>query len=146
MTKPRREKLDLPFASDAEVVEMVVSFEACQWPYLRWTHRAHLGVALCYLKQYPFEMALERIRHHIQLYNHTCGDPTGYHETLTVLFMRRVDRYLRDHSEAALAVSVEELARICDRQWPSLYYSSDRLFSEEARSRWVEPDRRPLDF
>lgn len=22
----------------------------------------------------------------------------------------------------------------------------DRLFSQEARSRWVEPDRRPLDF
>jgi hypothetical protein len=147
MTRKGREKLDLPFASDVEVVEMVAQFEACQWPYPRWTHRAHLGVALCYLQCYPFVLALERIRHHIQLYNHACGDPAGYHETITVLFMRRVDRYLHDHQgTTALAVAVEELANACDRQWPLRYYSPDCLFSEQARIRWVEPDRQPLDF
>ena len=147
MTKGRSEKLDVPFASDTEVIAMVAQFEACQWPYARWTHRAHLGVALCYLQQYPFAIALERMRHHIQLYNHICGDPSGYHETLTVLFMRRVERYLRDHPDAAaLAAAVEELASLCDRQWPLRYYSPDCLFSEEARSRWVEPNRQPLDF
>lgn len=147
MEKSLRKKLDLPFTSDAEVIDMVARFEACTWPYPRWTHRAHLGVALFYMWQYPIEAALERIRHHIQLYNRTCGDPSGYHETITILFMRRVDRYLRDNPElVSLSGAVEALAKDCDMYWLLGYYSHDRLWSAEAKSGWVEPDLRPLDF
>jgi len=146
MPNPKREKIDRPFASDAEVAEMVALFERCEWPYPRWTHRAHIGVALCYLKTYPFDIALIRIRHHISLYNRTCGDPAGYHETLTVLFLRRVRHYLQDHPDATLANAVEELAASCDMQWPLQYYSPEQLWSAEARAGWVEPDRRGLDF
>jgi hypothetical protein len=147
VAQPRREKIDLPFASDVEVVEMVASFERCEWSYPRWTHRAHLGVALCYLQAYPFDAALARVRNHIPLYNRTCGDPAGYHETLTLLFMRRVQRYLRDQPGPLLLVAaIEELAAACDMQWPLRYYSPERLWSAQARAQWVEPDRQPLDF
>ena len=146
MPNPKREKIDRPFASDAEVAEMVALFERCEWPYPRWTHRAHIGVALCYLKMYPFDMALIRIRQHISLYNRTCGDPAGYHETITVLFLRRVRRYLHDHADATLTDAVEELAASCDMHWPLQYYSPARLWSAEARASWMEPDRRELDF
>ena len=143
----RREKLDFPFATDDEVTEMVARFEACEWPYPRWTHRAHIGLALVYLRQYPFETALQRARHHIPLYNRTRGDPDGYHETITVLFMRRADRYLRDQAGfVPLTAAVEELAAACDMRWPLDYYTPDRLWSAEAKAGWVEPDRRPLDF
>ncbi len=144
-TEPRT-KLNVPFASDAEVIEMVAEFERCQWPYARWTHRAHLGVALHYLKQLSFDAALERCRHHIQLYNHACGDPNGYHETITVLLMRRVARYIGDHPNATLNQSVEGLAATCDLQWLLSYYSGDLLWSAAARGGWVEPDIRRLDF
>lgn len=147
MTGPPRLKIDVPFATDAAVVEMVVRFERCDWPYPRWTHRAHLGVALCYLRQHPFPAALDRVRHHIRQYNRTCGDPAGYHDTLTVLYMLRVERYLRDRPDRPpLAAAVEELARLCDSRWPLAYYTPERLWSAEARAGWVEPDRRPLDF
>src|SRR5262249_61052939 len=147
MPNSKREKIDRPFASDAEVVEMVALFERCEWPYPRWTHRAHIGVALCYLNTYAFDTALIRIRHHISLYNRTCGDPAGYHETLTMLFLRRVCRYLQDHSgDMPLAAAIEQLAASCDMHWPLQYYSPERLWSSEARAGWVEPDRRELDF
>jgi hypothetical protein len=147
MPVERREKIDRPFTTDAEVADMVAQFEACIWPYDRWTHRAHLGVALCYVRDQPFDAALARVRQFIPMYNRTCGDPSGYHETITVLFMRRVARYLRDNPECPpLAVAVEELVGICDMQWAIRYYSPERLWSAEARSDWVEPDRRPLDF
>jgi hypothetical protein len=140
-------KIDLPFATDDEVVEMVAGFESCEWPYPRWTHRAHLGVALCYLQKYSFEVALARVRHHIPIYNRTCGDPLGYHDTITVLFMRKVHRYLRDHpGDLSLAAAIEELTATCDIQWPLQYYSPERLWSAEARAGWIEPDRRVLDF
>ena len=142
-----REKIDIPFASDTEVADMVALFERCQWPYPRWTHRAHLGVALCYLKMYSFDDALVRIRYHIQHYNHTCGDPNGYHETITVLFLWRVHRYLQDRAgQVSLAAAVEELAAVCDMQWVLRYYSPERLRSAEARASWVDPDVRNLDF
>ncbi|MFL5328942.1 MAG: hypothetical protein ACJ8C4_08490 [Gemmataceae bacterium] len=142
-----RVKIDHPFVTDAEVTDMVARFEACDWPYPRWTHRAHLGVALCYLRDYPFDEALARVRHHIPLYNRTRGDPAGYHDTLTVLFLRRVARYLRDKPVCPpLAAAVEELAAECDMRWPLRYYSLERLWSAEARAGWVEPDVRPLDF
>jgi hypothetical protein len=126
---------------------MVGRFERCEWPYARWTHRAHLGVALCYLRAYPFEAALARIRHHIPLYNRTLGDPDGYHDTITVLFMRRVRRYLDDHSgDLSMAAAIEELAADCDMRWPLRYYSPERLWSAEAKAGWVKPDLRPLHF
>jgi hypothetical protein len=147
MGNSEREKIDLPFRSDAEVAEMVASFERCDWPYPRWTHRAHLGVALYYLLRYPFDLALARIRHHIPLYNRTCGDPAGYHETITVLFMWRVDRYVKDRAcDLSLSEAVEELRAECDMRWPLLYYSPERLWSAEAKAGWVEPDLKPIDF
>ena len=132
MATCRQEKLDIPFAGDAEIIDMVAQFEACRWPYSRWTHRAHLGVALCYLKQYPFAQALDRIRYHIPLYNRTCGDPDGYHDTITVLFMRRVNQFLGNNPQTALTTAVEELVKACDMQWPLRYYSPERLWSAPA--------------
>ncbi len=147
MSKPNRVKIDLPFRSDDELLEMVAHFEACQWPYPRWTHRAHLGVAVVYLRQHSFDAALERIRQHIQLYNRTCGDPEGYHETITILFMRRVNRFLQDNRELeSLAGAVDEWAAILDMKWPLTYYSPELLWSAEAKARWAEPDLRQIDF
>ena len=147
MSQKKREKLDFPFATDTEVLEMVALFEACQLPYPRWTHRAHLGVALCYLRQYSFEVALERVRYHIPLYNRTCGDPDGYHETITILFLKRLKQYLHEVAEpATLGASIEVLVSVCNMQWPLHYYSPERLWSAEAKLTWVEPDRQPLDF
>lgn len=144
----KRPKIDIPFTSNAEVEEMVEQFERCVWPYERWTHRCHLAVALCYLNRFPYAEAVERVRHLIDQYNRTCGDPNGYHETITLLFMRRVASYWKDSDgvEVELASAVEELTRTCDMQWPLSYYSKDRLWSDEAKRAWVEPDRRALDF
>lgn len=142
-----RVKIDYPYPTDAAVAEMVAQFEGCTLPYPRWTHRAHLGVALSYLAAHTFAAALARVRHHISLYNRTCGDPSGYHDTITVLFMRRAAQYLRERpGPIALATAVEELVVACDMRWPLRYYSPELLWSAAARAGWVEPDVRPLDF
>ena len=87
------------------------------------------------------------MRHHINLYNRSCGDPKGYHETITVLFLRRLAADLLDRApRPGLASSVERLAATYDMRWPLTYYSSSRLWSPAARREWVEPDLRPLDF
>jgi hypothetical protein len=142
---PSRLKIDLPFANDADLTEMVRQFEDCNWPYERWTHRAHLGVAVHYLRRFPYDEALECTRSRIQAYNRTCGDPNGYHETITVLFLRRVAGFLREWKGSDSA-AVNAMAGTFDMSWPLRYYSAERLWSEAAKRAWLEPVLQPLDF
>jgi hypothetical protein len=138
-------KIDSPFASDAEIDDMLRLFESCELPGERWTHRAHLAVAATYLGCYPLNEATDRARAHIRRYNESRGNKIGFHETITVLFMRLIARELRANTTLRSAV-VNDLAGRCRVDWLLGYYSSQRLWSAEARAEFVEPDLRPLDF
>ena len=138
-------KPDPPFTSDAEIAELVRLFESCELPGVRWTHRAHLAVAASYLRCYPLSEATDRARTHIRRYNESRGNHTGYHETVTVLFMRLVARELRTNPPA-LCEFVNDLAGRFPMDRLLGYYSRERLWSDEARARFVGPDLRPLDF
>jgi hypothetical protein len=138
-------KPDPPFTSAAEIAELVRLFESCQLPGEGWTHRAHLAVAATYLRAYPLPEATNRARAHIRRYNESRGNHTGYHETITVLFMRLVARELKV-DPADLAGFVNGLAGRFAVDGLYAHYSKDRLWSAEARAGFVEPDLRPLDF
>jgi hypothetical protein len=143
--EPRR-KVDVPFESDAEVDEFVRLFELCDLPYERWTHRGHLAVAAFYLTRYALSEATDRARAGIRRYNVARGDPAGYHETITVIFMRLVARELTAVGPEGVARLVDDLAARCGVDWLYRYYSPERLWSAEARAGLVPPDIRPLDF
>jgi hypothetical protein len=138
-------KPDPPFTSDAEIAELVRLFESCDLPGERRTHRAHLAVAASYLRRYPLSEATDRARTHIRQYNAARGNHAGYHETITSVFMRLVARELQSNPPE-LTGFVNDLAgrfpvsRLLD------FFSSDRLWSAEARAGLVGPDVRPLDF
>ncbi|MFO0800775.1 MAG: hypothetical protein U0804_25190 [Gemmataceae bacterium] len=142
MTRP--ESVELALATDADVAALVAAFEACTLPRANWTHRAHLAVAASYMKRLPFPAALDRIRTHIQAYSHCRGSGTGYHETITELFMRAVADYLTRHPETTCASALEGLAGL-NMDWVRRHYSADRLDSDAAKAGWIEPDLRPLD-
>jgi hypothetical protein len=141
-----RIKIDEPFGSVAELDELVRLFESCELPYERWTHRAHLAVAAVYLGRYPFGEATDRARAGIRRYNEARGDPAGYHETITVVYMRRAARELAGVPADGAPALVNDLADRCRMDWLLGYYSARVLWSAEARARFVEPDLRPLDF
>ena len=48
MAKPGKE--ELPLASQSDIAELAEKYEAYTLPYKNWTHRAHLALALFYLK------------------------------------------------------------------------------------------------
>jgi hypothetical protein len=138
-------KPDPPFTSDAEIADLVRLFESCELPGARWTHRAHLAVAATYLRCYPLSEATGRARAHIRRYNESRGNLTGYHETITVLFLRLVARELGS-GPPALCEFVNDLAGRFPTDWLLGYYSRDRLWSDAARATFIGPDLRPLDF
>jgi ribosomal protein S18 acetylase RimI-like enzyme len=142
-----RKKNDIPFADDSEIATLVEQFEACTWPYERWTHRAHLAIGLSYIRTMSFDQALDRMRRQITLYNQTCGDPNGYNETITILFLKRIkSTCCMPNDLRPLHVLVDELTRCCSVNWLYEYYSKDRIWSPAAKSAWLEPDVKPLDF
>ena len=142
-----------PFYVTAEEVEKLVQeFDRCTLPRERWTHAAHLTVALLYILRYSWPHALELIRAGLQRYNAACGIITtaqsGYHETMTIFWMLMVRRYLSNlsASERSLVVIANNLiANYGSKHLPLEYYSRDTLMSPEARKRWVEPDLKAID-
>ena len=137
------------YASFDEVKQLVEQFEACTLPRAQWTHAAHLTIAFWYLVCYPVTEAVVKIRSGIQAYNDSQGIKTtqdsGYHETITLFWVRLVRHYLATATlEGHLVTLLNELIRRFGKQLPFEYYSRDRLLSWEARQQWVEPDLKAL--
>jgi len=133
------------------IASLIHQFEACTLPRQDWTHEAHLTVGLWYLNHYPLEQATELICQGIQRYNQAWGisqTPTGgYHATLTYFYIWVINQFLKQPDDRPLTELAESLiVRYGDRKLPLQYWSPDRLFSWKARTGWVEPDRKPLNW
>jgi hypothetical protein len=135
-----------PYRTSAEVLRLVREFDACSLPRTEWTHHAHLVVALCYLVRHEEAVATTLIRDGIRRYNKACGIETtqtsGYHETITLFYIRAIGKFLSAASrDCTLATLANSLIHACgDKNLPLEYYSRERLMSWEARVGWVEPD------
>ena len=138
------------FRTTEEILALVRGFEDCTLAREHWTHSAHLTVALWNLLQYDWPEAVARVRPGINRYNAAHGiaaTPTGgYHETLTLFWLRRVRAFLEGgrHEARSLVSLANELAATADKSLPLAHYTRERLFSPEARATWVEPDLKPL--
>ena len=139
------------FRTGEEMFELLRRFEDCTLPREEWTHAAHLTVALWHLLQFDWPEAVARVRARIKRYNAAHGIATtptgGYHETLTIFWLRTVRAYLEDDRNEARALVhlANELAATHDKGLPLSHYTRERLFSPEARAAWVEPDLKSLD-
>lgn len=141
------EKVELPLDSDREIESVVRQFELCRLPYKHWTHRAHLTVAVYYLRRYSCSEALARVRTNINTYNRKRGDPAGYNETVTVMFMRKLASEIRcGRACESMHDEVARVAKLCDSSWLFRYFSRERIFSAEAKEKWVSPDLADIDF
>jgi hypothetical protein len=139
------------YGTSEEVVSLVKAFESCSLPRSEWTHQAHLIVALWYLSHYSQLEATNCIRNCIQNYNNAIGIKTtkdsGYHETLTIFWIKIVSQYLINKSKISSFVDlVNGLIQDCNSpDLPLEYYSKNRLMSWEARQSWIEPDLKSLE-
>lgn len=125
------------------------AFEDCTLPFAEWRHRAHLKVAYLYLHELPFDDALAKARKNIQRYNAATNTPEalerGYHETITVSWMRLVQFALGERGPAAGADEfVEREAQFLPKDGLLKFYSREHLISWRAKSEFVEPDIAPF--
>lgn len=116
-----------------------------------WTHEAHLASSAWLILERPDIEPERDLPVLIRRFNESKGgvndETRGYHETITQLYLRGIRRYLdRSPEDWSLSEKVNGLldAPEGSREWPLKFYSKQRLFSVEARTRWVEPDRSHL--
>jgi hypothetical protein len=125
------------------------AFEDCTLPFEMWKHRAHLKVAYLYLREMPYEDALAKARKNIKRYNAATNTPEtlerGYHETITVAWMKLVEFTVHEYGPAATAEEfLDAQEHLLNRKALRFFYTRDHLISWRAKAEWVEPDLVPL--
>lgn len=126
-------------------------FVARTLPKSEWTHQAHLQVGLWHVLEHGPDEALRLLRERIRAYNEATGgvnsDDSGYHETITRFYVRRIAQFLsrREHAAPIDRLAEELIAELGDQRLLQKFYSRERLESVAARRGWVEPDLRSLD-
>ena len=135
------------FADDAAVRHIGEGLIARTLTRPEWTHEAHLGACVYVLTERPDIVPERDFPGIIRRFNESVGginsDSEGYHETITQMYIRGVRGFLaRTDPALPLAEKVNALLRAEEgrRDWPLRFYSSELLFSKEARLAWVEPD------
>ena len=118
--------------------EFLARFEAHALP--GFTHRDHVRVAFAYARRGGTPAAVKGARRIRAL-----AAGTGkYHETLTVAWARVIARHAADDPALEFAAFLEANPQLLRRDLLNAHYSRERLFSAEARQRFVEPDISPL--
>ncbi len=132
------------YKTEAEIRALVESFEACSFHPGEFRHYQHLTVALWYVRRMPFAAATEKITTGIRRLAETYGK-TGYHETITLFWLRIVAVFASEHASLALPALANALIDKCaNKDLIGQHYSADVLASPQAKAEWVEPDLKPL--
>jgi hypothetical protein len=139
------------YRSEDEIEAVVKGFENCTLPDSEFKHAEHLTIALSYLQRsrLTVEEATTRMREALYRYlDHYAGDRQIYNETITRFWIELVNSFLERTDTA------RPLVDICNELIESFgnsnliydYFSREHLLSKEARTAWVEPDLKPLDY
>ena len=106
-----------------------------------FSHEDHLRTAFAYARRGGVEGAVKGARR-IRELAAKLGAPGKYHETLTVAWARVVGHHATE--DESFGEFLRRQPQLLRRDLMSAHYSSERLFSEEARASFVEPDLLPL--
>jgi hypothetical protein len=132
------------YKNEEEIRTLVEAFEACSFHPSEFRHYQHLTVALWYLRNLSFEEATEKVTRGIRRLAETYGK-TGYHETITIFWLRVVSCFAAENGNKTLPVLANALIDHCaNKDLISRHYSADLLASPKAKAEWVEPDLEPL--
>jgi hypothetical protein len=137
------------FASIDELLGLVDAFEKGTLPLERWNHRTRIAIAIVYVLMESPDEARERLRALVPSFNRHAGldeSAFAYHETLATLYLRVIDIELSSCRSDSLLDCVHELldGPLGQLDFATRFYSPERLWSDEARKRFVKPDRHPI--
>ncbi len=125
--------------------QFLVAFEAGTLPKEEFSHRQHVRLAWLYLGRHEFEDASRRVVEGIKAFAALHGATGLYHETITRAWLRLIADGRRRVPEAdTFAGFLEANPALTVKGALDPYYEPATLQTDEARGRFVAPDRAPL--
>jgi hypothetical protein len=110
-------------------------------------HASHLHVAWVYLSESSSaDEAAAKMRNTLRRFATSAGTPEKYHETITLFWVHFLSRARATTERECLEEIVHANPRLLEKNFLLTYYSREWLFSDRARTSWVEPDLKPLSF
>lgn len=136
--------METHYHTDDEILALVSAFEACTFHPSEFRHYQHLAVALWYVWHFsPGEARLKMIAG-IRRLAETYGR-MGYHETITIFWLRIVSNFVAVHRQASLAATANSLIERCnEKNLINEFFSAELLATPKAKAEWVEPDLKAL--
>ena len=125
--------------------QFLAEFEAGTLPKEEFSHRQHVRLAWLYLGRYEFADASRRVVEGIQRFAERHGATGLYHETITQAWLRLIaDGRKRAPAAATFAGFMEANPALAAKGALDPYYDPVRLKTDEARVRFLGPDRASL--
>ena len=117
-------------------------FTACRVQPDAFDHRAHIRLAYIFLAEHDPDTALALMRSALLAFIEHHKIPVAkYHETLTRAWILAVRHFMAISPVAESAAGfIASNPRMLDSRIMLTHYSTEVLFSPEARARFVEPD------
>ena len=134
------------YENHSEIEKLVSAFEDASIARGVWKHAEHLVVALYYVNKCgDVEVAINKMRDGLfnlltEGFKVDLSKEMPYHETLTVFWMKTVDEFSRSTNGMPLHEKANSLIEAFDKDYPLKFYTREYLFSDDARTRFVEPD------
>jgi len=135
----------MKYKTDKDLWALLRSFESGTVSRDEWGHAEHLIVAYLYVSENELDAAFEKMKRGILNLLTAFGIDTvkemPYHETLTVFWMRTIHNFANEKKGEPMIEACREMISKFDKDFPLEYYSKDLLFSDDARARFVPPER-----
>ena len=117
-------------------------FAACRIDPGAFDHRAHIRLAYIYLAEHDTSTALTLMRNALLAFiQHNQIPVAKYHETLTQAWILAVRHFMAISPDSESSAGfIAANPKMLDSRIMLTHYSTEVLFSPEARARFVEPN------
>jgi len=122
-------------------LDLTDRFEAGTLAPQDFTHVDHIGVACQMLLRYEFLDAAQRYGRALRDLAARAGAPEKFNVTITLAFLGLLSERMVETAHESFSEFLEKNPDLTSRSLLATWYSEGRIASEEARQRFLLPDR-----
>jgi len=120
--------------------QFLAAFEAGRIANQGFHHRDHLRLAWIQIRRLGLERASESVTVAIRHFAAQHGQANRYHDTMTRFWLHAVSIGIDQHPDLTFDGLLAAESHLLEKNLPFLHWSRQRMGSDKARRRWVEPD------